>query len=193
MSFSVVLLFLSIGFVFWNQNWKYLMPTPIPKDYQPILPTTKLKLGKAIHFQADRPVFLYFFSPDCPCSKFNLSQFKDLVAKYKGQVDFYGVLFVEDDTYTVDDFYKQYDIQIPLIIKNGEAIADMCGVYATPQAVIMTSESTLFYRGNYNKTRYCTDKTTNFAEIALSELLKGHKPPDFGKAATMSYGCEVPK
>ncbi len=181
-----------IAAVFWQQDWKYLLPTPVPKGYKSVMPHTALKLDAAIQFQAGKPVFLHFFSPKCPCSRFNLNQFKDLVKKYKAQINFHAVLFVEDEAYTKADFLKDYGLDIPVLTKKGEKIAETCGVYATPQAVLLTKESKLYYRGNYNRTRFCVDKNTNFAEKAIQEILKGNAPPDFGKAAVMAYGCEIP-
>jgi peroxiredoxin len=186
------LLCVSILVSFWYQEWKYLLPTPVPEGYKNVIPHTALKLDAAIQFQAGKPVFLHFFSPKCPCSRFNLTQFKDLVKKYKAQINFHAVLFVEDEAYTKAEFLKDYGLDIPVLTKKGEKIAETCGVYATLQAVLLTKDSKLYYRGNYNRTRFCVDKNTNFAEKAIQEILKGNAPPDFGKAAVMAYGCEIP-
>jgi hypothetical protein len=58
--------------------------------------------------------------------------------------------------------------------------------------VIIDNQKKLFYRGNYNHTRYCTLKESNYAEIALTALTRGEPPPVFNVFATQSYGCELP-
>jgi hypothetical protein len=72
-----------------------------------------------------------------------------------------------------------------------QKIAEACGVYSTPQAVIIDRDNKLFYRGNYNASRYCTSKATNFAELSLIALLNKRPAPVFSIAATQAYGCEL--
>lgn len=186
-------LFCSILFIFWKQEWKYLMPTPVPENYKVILPKTTINLDSIIKLDKTKPIFLHFFSPGCPCSKYNIVHFRYLVEKYKNKVNFYAILFSDNITYTKKDFVAVYGIDISVIIQNGGKIAELCGVYATPQAVIIQQNNLLFYRGNYNKSRYCSDKNTNFAEIAIIDLLEGKEPPNFGELATRAYGCELPE
>lgn len=194
-------LFCAILFVFWKQEWKYLVPTPIPQNYQTVLPKTELQIANLLPFIANygtkKPIFLHFFSPDCPCSKYNIVHFRYLVEKYGNKINFYAVLFSDDTSYTKKDFIAVYGINIPVIIKNGSKIAELCGVYSTPQAVIVKQNTKknnlLFYRGNYNKSRYCNDKNTNFAELAIIDLLQGKEPPNFGELATQAYGCKLPE
>ena len=80
-----------------------------------------------------------------------------------------------------------------VIHDNADSLALACGVYSTPQAVIIDSDQKLFYRGNYNKSRYCTLKESNYAEIALKALVAGQEPPPSNQLATKSYGCELPE
>lgn len=189
---TTLLLFCGIFYNFWRTEWKYLTPTPIPKNYQEIQSGTKVSLDTSI-FKPNKPIFLHFFSPDCPCSKYNIEHFQQLVANNKDFVNFYAILFAEDTVGARNYFQEKYQLEIPIIIKNGNLIAQSCGVYSTPQAAIISNNLTLFFRGNYNKSRYCTDKKTNFAEIALSNLLTNNACPDFGESATRAYGCELPE
>lgn len=73
-----------------------------------------------------------------------------------------------------------------------DRIARSCGVYSTPQAAIITASGKLYYRGNYNRSRYCTSRATNFAELSLIALLNKQPSPVFDVVATQSYGCELP-
>ena len=45
-------------------------------------------------------------------------------------------------------------------------------------------------RGNYNASRYCTDRATEYARIALELLLGSNDAPV--PAETPAYGCELP-
>jgi hypothetical protein len=185
--------FVSIMAVFWYQEWKYLMPTPVPANYVPVKTKEIIHLDTLAALDFTKPVFLHFFSPDCPCSKYNIAHIQQLVKKYGQVVHFYAILFADDkENYTHSMFEEVYHLQIPVIMAKGNQIAANCGVYSTPQAVILEKNNCLFYRGNYNKSRYCSDKNSNFAEIALQKLLAGETAPDFGEIATKSYGCELP-
>jgi hypothetical protein len=188
----VLLIFCGIFYNFWRTEWKYLVPTPIPNAYIPVAIDTEIHLDSAI-FKNTKPKFLHFFSPDCPCSKFTIAHFRYLVETYKKDVDFYAILFAEDTVNVGKEFAEAYKISIPLILVNHDKIATQCGVYSTPQVAIITKDKKLFFRGNYNKSRYCTNKNTNFAEIALQNLLNNKKAPNFGEQASQSYGCALPE
>lgn len=189
---------------FWWQEWQYLLPTPIPKGYQEVAAGKQIPQTVLLQFSetqknkksipASRPIFLHFFSPFCPCSKFNIAHINYLVKRYSDKIDFYAIIF-NDSEYEMEfiDFSKKYDIPIPTILDKDNRIAASCGVYATPQAAIITKEGKLFYKGNYNISRYCTNRDTNFAEQALGALLEGKNPPDFGELASKAYGCELPE
>lgn len=192
--------------VFWWQEWQYLLPTPVPEGYQEVFVGKEIPQPVLLQFsdfqknkkqttkQKQKPIFLHFFSPFCPCSKFNIAHINYLVERYGDEIDFYAIIF-NDSEYDMEfiDFSEKYDIPIPTILDQKNTIASSCGIYATPQAAIITSEGKLFYKGNYNVSRYCNNRDTNFAEQALGALLEGKNPPDFGELANKAYGCELPE
>ena len=189
---------------FWWQEWQYLLPTPIPEGYQDVFVGKQIPQEVLLQFSefqqnnkqetTQKPIFLHFFSPFCPCSKFNIAHINYLVERYGEQIDFYAIIF-NDSEYDMEfiDFSEKYNIPITTILDKKNTIASSCGIYATPQAAILTKEGKLFYKGNYNISRYCNNRDTNFAEQALGALLEGKNPPDFGKLATKAYGCELPE
>ncbi len=61
------------------------------------------------------------------------------------------------------------------------------------QAALIDPDGRLYFRGNYNKSRYCTLKNSNFARMAIDSLLAGAPAPGLGELATKSYGCELPE
>jgi Domain of unknown function (DUF6436) len=134
--------------------------------------------------------FLHFYNPDCPCSRFNARHIKSLLRSYNDSTAFIIVVPSSEFIEKVKDEFGD-----DLIVKadTDGSIAQACGVYSTPQAAIIDSNSKLFYRGNYNQSRYCTTRASNFAELSLIALLNNQPPPSFGLLATQSYGCELSK
>ena len=182
--------FTSMGFLFWHQEMKYVLPTPVPLGYVAKMPEQYIAMPAAFNFPKDKALYLHFFNPDCPCSRFNLKHFLSLKKTFEKDISIYAVIpAYADYDYAVDMID---DESITIIQDKDDLLANACGVYATPQAVVIDAQQKLFYRGNYNKTRYCTLKESNYAEIALTALVKGEHPPVFDMFATQSYGCELP-
>ena len=182
-------LLVAIGFLFWYNEWQYKLPTPVPENYTPVATGEQINLPAGL-VHDNQPVFLHFFNPVCPCSRFNFKHFRSLVKNYGEQVNFVMVV-MSRNTYTADDIQRTYDITIPVYFDS--TIAVSCGVYSTPQAVIVENSGRLFYRGNYNSSRYCTDKKTEYARIALDALLENKRNITFDQLALTAYGCRLPK
>ena len=180
----------ALGLLFWYSEFVYQLPTPVPAGYQPVAVGTSIHLPLAM-LAGSRPVFLHFFNPDCPCSRFNLPHFRSLVSAYGDRVDFAIVPMVKAGrTIAVEEIQYLAGVDVPVLLDAG--IAEACGVYSTPQAVLLGDHNKLYYRGNYNKSRYCTDKKSNYAQMALDSLLRTHGPPVFGRLAQEAYGCQIP-
>lgn len=146
-----------------------------------------VNLDSAILSQAaSKPILFHFFSPDCPCSRFNLKHFLSLKGEYKNQINFYAVVTDDEKAASAK---KMLDEDITVLVDKDEKIAKACGVYATPQAAIVHTDNTLFFRGNYNRARYCTDKNNNYVQMALDSLVAKKGPPHFSELATNAYGC----
>lgn len=178
-----------ISWLFWDHELRYQLPTPVPPNYKMVSPGTPLALNLSFGTDAKKPLFLHFFNPDCPCSKFNIGHFKELVKTYGKDVQFAIVAMTPNRRYTAEDIRKRFDLDLPVTFDS--ALATTCGVYATPQAVIVDNRK-LFYRGNYNKSRYCTDPKTNFAQTALDSLFQHKSNLRFDPLALKAYGCELP-
>jgi Iodothyronine deiodinase len=188
---SICLSFLFLGIItlFWYNEWVYSLPTAIPYNYRSVETGTVIDLG--FKFQSPgKPLFLHFFNPDCPCSRFNIAHFKTLVTQYGKEVDF-GIIVLTARNYTAGQIQAKFGLQIPVSFDS--SIATACGVYSTPQAVILTANHKLYYRGNYNKSRYCTDKSSNYAQIALEGLLHKQTALVFDPYALTAYGCKLPE
>ena len=184
-----MLLFSAVGALFWYNEWVYHLPTPIPENYKPVSQGKLIKLNRALDADHSKPLFLHFFNPDCPCSRFNISNFKSLVKQYGHQVDFV-IVVMNNKFYTAKEVQAKFDLNVPVLFD--ASIATTCGVYSTPQAVLLDQEHKLYYRGNYNSSRYCTDEKTSYAKIALAGLLNDHKKIIFNQLALRAYGCSLP-
>ncbi|HMG15973.1 MAG TPA: redoxin domain-containing protein [Saprospiraceae bacterium] len=184
------LIFFLIGRLFWKNEIIYTLPTPVPVSYHPVMPGEHINLQDKISNVNNKPAFIHFFNPACPCSRFNIPHIQSLVRKYGDKINFSIVVLSKDSKYTVKEIQEKFDLNIPVLFD--QSIASTCGVYSTPQAVIIDSNQKLFYRGNYNKSRYCVDTKSNFAQMAVDSLLKNNNTPIFNALATTSYGCQLP-
>lgn len=181
---ALILAAVSIGFIFWEQEMKYQLPTPLPSNYQPV------SLGESIQlpndFNTSTAYFLHFYNPDCPCSRFNSKNVKFLIRSHGDSV---RMVIVVPDAASAKQARSEFD-DVTIYVDEKNQLALATGVYSTPQAVIIDDHQNLYYRGNYNQSRYCTSKATNFAELALVALFNHQPSPQFGLLATQSYGCE---
>ena len=96
----------------------------------------------------------------------------------------------QNKLYTAKEIQDKFDLTVPVLFD--ASIATSCGVYSTPQAVLLDTGHKLYYRGNYNISRYCTDEKTSYAKIAIVGLLHDHKKIIFNQLALRAYGCRLP-
>jgi hypothetical protein len=185
----LLLLLSGICSLFWYNEWKYSLPTPVPQNYHTVNPGDSIDLSGKIHFASNKPLFIHFFNPDCPCSRFNVPHFKSLVKKYGDRFSFAVVVINKEKVYDPEEIKDKYDLDMPVLCDT--TVASACGVYSTPQAVIIDENKQLYYRGNYNKSRYCTDNKSNYAEMAINSLLTKNCKPVFSQYALVPYGCQV--
>lgn len=182
-----------IGGIFWHAAWKYSLPTPVPQHYHDVARGTQVILpASAKGLTAEKqPLFLHFFNPDCPCSRFNMPQFSSLVRQYGAQVCF-AIVVMSPRKFTSAQLQSTFELPYPIPVVCDSAIAAACGVYSTPQAVILGRDGRLFYRGNYNRSRYCADEETGFARQALDTLLQHRYSLTLSPLAYKAYGCQLP-
>ncbi|MFY0608503.1 MAG: hypothetical protein JXR10_17430 [Cyclobacteriaceae bacterium] len=174
--------------IFWQAEIQYLLPTPVPSDYQEIVVNTKIYVDDNSTDSLEKPVFYHFFTTNCPCSKFNLTHFNSLKRAFGDQIDFIVVLPEEDD---IEKARPYFEGETKIIRDVNQQFAVASGVYSTPQAVIINTDRSLYFRGNYNKARYCSDPLSNYAQMALDSLQSNVAPPDFGPLASIAYGCGI--
>lgn len=185
----LALLFSGMIAIFWRNEWKYSLPTPVPQDYKAVNKGQDVEVLWKLNPTASKPLFLHFFNPDCPCSRFNITHFRSLEKEYNNKVSF-AIVVMSKEKYSAKEIQQKFNVTIPVLFDT--AIAASCGVYSTPQAVIIDTNHKLYYRGNYNKSRYCTDKKSEYAKMALDALLH-QEDIVFDPFALKAYGCQLPK
>jgi hypothetical protein len=186
-----------VGLTFWREDWRYSLPTPRPKALvqpkigaQVLLTATRLP-EPPVAGRAAPAVFLHFFNPECPCSRFNLDHVRQLASGYEGPVRFVAIVQAPDAP-ALQSEIRRCRLPMQTVVDGDGRIARACDVYSTPQAVLLDRQGRLYYRGNYNATRYCDHAATEYARIALDSLLAGHPPPALPASATVAYGCPLP-
>jgi thioredoxin-related protein len=188
--FSLLSLASISGYVIYYEDTRYSLPTPIPSHYENIPIGSSILPPSPVLQVKDKPLLIHFFNPHCPCSRFNLEHFKTLIFHFADKVDFAVVLQLEKENAL--DKFKRMNMNLPYVEDKKGEIADRYGVYSTPQAVILDKKGNLYYRGNYNKSRYCSLKSSEYARIALQSLLREEKLQELPKYAKIAYGCQLP-
>jgi len=188
-SLIATVLFGSICFLFWKQELQYVGPTPKPEEYREVSTGEAVDVA-SLNKYTDKILFVHFYNSNCPCSRFNIKEFRNMVYKHRDEVNFIAII-QSDEERSDEEFKSKYDLAIPAIRDEGGTIAEQLGVYSTPQAVLIKND-TIFYRGNYNRARFCTTKNTKFAQLALQAALNNKQAPQFPELAFTAYGCELP-
>jgi hypothetical protein len=184
-----------VAAAFWYQDLRFSLPTPTPADLaQPPLGkplTLAPPLAALLDCGDGAPCLVHFFNQSCPCSRFNIDHVRHLVDLFGERVRIVAVLEGDDAGGSLAAFSK-LDLDIAATPDVDGKIAASLGVYATPQAVVLDREGRLIFRGNYNASRFCVDRETEFARLALECCLTGATPPPWPGTATVAQGCELP-
>ncbi len=186
-----------IACAFWHQDWRYRAPTPLPAGRvvaarRDVLAARVMEAAGLAASARPQPLFLHFFNPQCPCSRFNLDHVRKLIRAYGAHVRFVAVLQGDDDESALRESWRKLQVNAECAIDDDGRIAAACGVYATPQAVLLDADGELYFRGNYNTTRYCDDPRTQYARLALEALRAGQSTFATAPDSAVAYGCALP-
>ena len=185
------------GYRLWEQDWKWGLPTPRPAHLTQPPVGEPLALPEPVAARwspsSGRPLYLHFFNPDCPCSRFNQDHVRDLIRAHRGRVTIVAIIEPEGGPVAARAVADaERDLGIPALLDADGSLARAVGVYSSPQAVVVEPRGALYYRGNYNLARYCTDARTEFARLALEHVLAGVPKYDAPTQARVAYGCPLP-
>jgi hypothetical protein len=184
-----------IGHVFWLTDWQYSLPTPRPEGLMqpPVGSRPALPAAMAALWREKRPLAINFASAKCPCTEFNLDLIRKLQHKFGDSVDFVTVLESPSDAAGARDEFQSMRLRMPVVYDRSGQVSASLGVYGTPQAAILDRAGRLYFRGNYNRSRYCTEESTEYVRLALNALVQGLPPPVLPADATIPYGCPLPR
>ncbi len=192
----LIFTFFLLGFsgimgIFWYEEMRFLLPTPKPKNF------VDKKIGTQIHLSppnsketTNKPTLLHFFSAKCPCSRFNATHLRELYEKFGKKINFVAIIEASN-TQEAQKSLQKNGLEMDFVLDKEGRIADSCGVYSTPQAVILDKNQKIYYKGNYNITRYCADEKTQFARLALEACIAQKPLPEFSKQILKAYGCSL--
>jgi hypothetical protein len=107
-------------------------------------------------------------------------------------VDFMLVLESSADAAGAQAEFQSMHLSMPVLYDHADDASTALGVYGTPQAAILDDSGRLYYRGNYNRSRYCTEESTEYVRIALNALVEDRSLPAMPPDATVTYGCPLP-
>jgi hypothetical protein len=181
----------AMGAVYWERDLRYALPTPRPASLHQVPRGEVLTLPAAfarLELAADRPLLVHFYNPDCPCSRFNRDHVALLQRRYGDRVQFVEVVEVGEPTSAA----APSGVDTPWLADPDGAIAAACGVYATPQALLLDAARRVVFRGNFNSARFCDARATQFARQAIDDLLHGVTRA-VDPRAEAAYGCPLPQ
>ena len=174
--FILCLTFGVVIYTFYNEDIKNSLPTKLPVNY------VATKYGQSFNITSTKKLkLIHFFNPDCPCSKFNTKHIEQLYNLYKNEVE-----FIAYSTKKIT-----YSYPIPDSIDVDGKMAKLLGVYSTPQAVLLDNNGKLIYRGNYNKSRFCSNKSSEYVKNAIEKALQKQIDPSIMELSGKPYGCSI--
>jgi AhpC/TSA family len=180
--------------VFWWEDVRYSLPTPRPAAVRALAPSEHVALPAAVPVASDRPTLLHFFNHRCSCSRFNATHLNTLVQRFGARVQFVAVAEGSADAAEARLRASGIGLSIPAIADPDGQIAHAAGVWSTPQAALISPDGRLLFRGNYNTSRYHTDRRTEFVRLALEQATGApHTNPLLASIdALIAWGCQLP-
>jgi hypothetical protein len=136
-------------------------------------------------------MIINFASATCPCTGFNLDHLRELQQRFAAKVDFVLVLESSADAAGEHDEFGSMHLHMPVVYDHGGEVSAGLGVYGTPQAAILDGHGRLYFRGNYNRSRFCTEESSEYVRIELKALTEDRALPTVPTEATITYGCPL--
>jgi peroxiredoxin len=144
-----------------------------------------------------KAVLLLFIGLDCPVSNGYAPEMQRLVENYATRgVACYAVHADPDVTAEMAATHaKEYGLKFSVLLDPLQALARQAGARYMPEAVVLSKEGQIVYRGRIDD-RYTLEgkrrdqPQTHELEDALEAVLAGKEPP---VAETKVYGCRLPK
>lgn len=148
-------------------------------------------------WQNKKAVLLIFIGLDCPVSNGYAPEIQRLVESYSAQgIACYAVHPDPDVSAELAAMHaKEYGLRFTVLLDPTQDLARQAGVRYMPEAVVLSKEGQIFYRGRIDD-RYTLEgkrrdqPQMHELEDALNAVLAGKAPP---VAETKVFGCKLPK
>jgi peroxiredoxin len=152
---------------------------------------------EAAEWRGRKAVVLLFLGTECPVSNGYTPVMTALAEKYSPRgVAFYGVHPDPDVTPAAAAKHAaDYRLSFPVLLDPAQIVSEQAGVEVTPEAVILSPEGQVLYRGRIDD-RYSVrgkrrdEPRVKDLELALDEILTGKSP---SVAETKAFGCPLPE
>mgnify|MGYP002622769788 FL=1 len=170
--------------------------TPAARIMKFSLPDSTGKLHTPKEWRDQEAVVLYFIGTECPVSNGYSPDMQAIAKKYgpRGVVR-YGVHVDPSVSAEVPAAHaKDYGLAFPILLDHEQKLAQMAGARVTPDAIVVTPDGTVRYRGRIDN-RYALDgkrrdvPTKHELVDALEAVLAGKQP---AVAETKAFGCPLP-
>ncbi len=173
--------------LFWHQDLRYSLATPIPDGL--VVPSSGSRLARptVAAGTGEHPLLVHFFNPSCPCSRFAAEQLATLEKRFRGRLD---VLLVPlgDGAGSAGRALAH----LPRTTAGALELAHRYGAYSTPTAVLLGADGTLLFRGQYSSSRYCVDPARQYVRLALERVLGEAQSDAVELAMPPPFGCPLP-
>jgi peroxiredoxin len=155
------------------------------------------KLRTHAEWKNHKAVVLFFLNTECPVANFYAADFERIAKSYRERgVAVYGIY--SDPNATPSDVRShadEYRLSFSLLLDPEQKLARSTGATVTPEAVVLSADGTVRYRGRIDD-RYSPDgkrrdePRSRDLEAALAAVLADKAPP---VAVTRAFGCPLPR
>ncbi|MBI3725093.1 redoxin domain-containing protein [bacterium] len=150
-----------------------------------------------LEWKGKSAVVLFFIGTECPVSNSYAPEYVRLSKAFAAKgVAFFGIH--PDPEVTAEQaakHAKDYGIDFPILLAPTQAVTTQKGITIVPEAVVLSAEGTILYRGRVDD-RYSLDgkrreePSVHELEVALQAVLDGKLPPVL---ETKPFGCPLPE
>lgn len=153
----------------------------------------------AVHTPAEwrgqKAILLFFVIQDCPVVNSYVPEINRIAQAYESRgVRSYAVQADADASLAITREYAlAYHYRLPFVFDPGQILVRIAGATVTPQAVIVSPEGQVLYRGRIDNRvvdfgSQRSDATVHDLRDALDAVVAGHAPP---VRFTRSIGCAI--
>jgi len=116
----------------------------------------------------DKVVILDFWDTWCPPCRAEIPDFIDLTKKYKDDVVIIGAAFANRGIEAVKQFYKEFEMNYPVVIADRKVVKDYGGIRSIPTTFVIDKQGIIYKK-------YIGQREKSVFEEDIQNLLKEGK------------------